>query len=295
MRVLARCIACLALAAIAAKAAVAADPAYSEGRLWRVQAPDSAAPSHIFGTIHSDREAAVDLATPVERAFDRAERYAFELDFDNNIRAAMTQAMMDTDGPPLSERLDATSWRQLQQVARERGLAPQQLDGLAPWAVALTLATPDVQPSATLDRVLYRRAKRSGEPITGLETADEQIAVFAGLSEAQQLDMLRQVVELGAADRIEPLLEELVSAWLAGDLARLVALSEAHPMMGNAEAQEALERRLVDERNARMAERMAPLLDQGGTFVAIGALHLPGEAGVLQRLSRAGYTIEAVE
>jgi len=295
MRVLARCLACCIVAALGASTALAGDRAYSEGRLWRIEAPGSTSPSYVFGTIHSDREPVVDLAERVERAFDGAARYAFELDFDNDIQTAMTQAMMDTAGPPLSERLDDTAWRQLQQVARERGLPPQQLERLAPWAVALTLATPEVQPSETLDRVLYRRAKGTGRPITGLESVDEQIAIFAGLSQAQQLDMLRQVIDLGAADRIEPLFDRLVEAWLAGHVGRLVELSEAHPMMGNTQAQEALEQRLVDQRNARMAERMAPLIDRGGAFVAIGALHLPGEQGVLQRLSHAGYTIEAVE
>lgn len=293
MRALARFL--VIAAALAATAAAAADSPYSEGRLWRVEAPGDPSPSYVFGTIHSDREAVVDLPEAVERALDGAERYAFELDFDNNIQAAMTQAMMDTEGPPLSERLGDTAWRQLQQVARERGLPPQQLAGLAPWAVALTLATPEVQPRETLDQVLYRRAKGTGEPITGLETVDEQIAIFAELPEAQQLDMLRQVVELGAAHRIEPLFQQLIDAWLAGDLARVVALSEDHPMMGNAKAQEALEQRLVDARNARMAERMMPLLERGGAFVAIGALHLPGDDGVLRRLSRAGYSVEAVE
>ncbi len=295
MTVLGRSIAgLLFLVLVGAAPALAGEPPYSEARLWRVRAPGNDAPNHIFGTVHSDREAVVDLSQPVERAFDTAQRYAFELDFDNDIQMAMTRAMMDTQGPPLSERLGDATWRQLQQVARARGLPPQQLDRLAPWAVALTLATPDVQPRQTLDQVLYRRAERSERPITGLETVDEQIAVFAGLSEAQQLDMLRRVIELGAAERIDPLLERLVDAWLAGDLARLVELSEAHPMMGNAKAQEALEQRLVAERNARMAERMAPLLDRGGAFVAIGALHLPGDEGVLQRLAGAGYDIAPV-
>jgi uncharacterized protein YbaP (TraB family) len=40
-----------------------------------------------------------------------------------------------------------------------------------------------------------------------------------------------------------------------------------------------------------MAERLRPLLDQGGRFVAIGALHLPGPKGVLQRLMDSGLAV----
>jgi uncharacterized protein YbaP (TraB family) len=44
-----------------------------------------------------------------------------------------------------------------------------------------------------------------------------------------------------------------------------------------------------------MAERMEPYLKQGGAFVAVGALHLPGEQGLLRLLGRRGYTLPAVD
>ena len=44
-----------------------------------------------------------------------------------------------------------------------------------------------------------------------------------------------------------------------------------------------------------MAERLEPLLNQGRLFVAVGALHLPGEGGVLNLLAQRGYRITAVE
>jgi uncharacterized protein YbaP (TraB family) len=52
--------------------------------------------------------------------------------------------------------------------------------------------------------------------------------------------------------------------------------------------------RLVDERNVRMVERMIPRLEEGATFVAVGALHLPGQRGILQLLANRGYKVAAV-
>jgi uncharacterized protein YbaP (TraB family) len=49
---------------------------------------------------------------------------------------------------------------------------------------------------------------------------------------------------------------------------------------------------LIDTRNARMAERMLPMIGQGGHFIAVGALHLPGPGGVLDRLAAEGCDIE---
>ena len=53
--------------------------------------------------------------------------------------------------------------------------------------------------------------------------------------------------------------------------------------------------RLVARRNRRMVERMLPGLRQGGVFVAVGALHLPGEEGLVALLRQEGFTVERVD
>ena len=40
-----------------------------------------------------------------------------------------------------------------------------------------------------------------------------------------------------------------------------------------------------------MAREAKPFLDKGGAFVAVGALHLPGDAGVIEMLRKDGYTL----
>ena len=39
---------------------------------------------------------------------------------------------------------------------------------------------------------------------------------------------------------------------------------------------------------------MRPMLEQGGAFIAIGALHLAGEEGVLALLEKQGYQLQVV-
>ena len=43
-----------------------------------------------------------------------------------------------------------------------------------------------------------------------------------------------------------------------------------------------------------MVDRMAPRLAEGNAFIAVGALHLPGEKGVLNLLQQGGYRVSAV-
>ena len=38
-----------------------------------------------------------------------------------------------------------------------------------------------------------------------------------------------------------------------------------------------------------------PLLDKGGVFIAVGALHLPGDKGLVALLRDGGYTVSPIE
>ena len=62
-------------------------------------------------------------------------------------------------------------------------------------------------------------------------------------------------------------------------------------MVGAGDGYAEFEERIVTDRNRRMAERMQPMLTAGAAFVAVGALHLPGEEGIVALLREAGWTV----
>ena len=52
--------------------------------------------------------------------------------------------------------------------------------------------------------------------------------------------------------------------------------------------------KLLWQRNEKMVQRLKPLFDEGKVFVAVGAMHLPGEKGILRRLEQQGFVVEAI-
>jgi uncharacterized protein YbaP (TraB family) len=52
--------------------------------------------------------------------------------------------------------------------------------------------------------------------------------------------------------------------------------------------------RLISDRNRLMVERMSGILDQGAAFIAVGAMHLPGEDGILNLLESMSYRIRRI-
>jgi uncharacterized protein YbaP (TraB family) len=85
----------------------------------------------------------------------------------------------------------------------------------------------------------------------------------------------------------------LLDAYLDGDLATLMKLGQTLAAE-DPEVDARLRPALIDDRNQRMFERLIPMLPQGARFIAVGALHLPGPGGLLQRLEAAGVEVTRV-
>jgi hypothetical protein len=82
--------------------------------------------------------------------------------------------------------------------------------------------------------------------------------------------------------------------YVAGDIGAIYAQYYGEVEASGSELARTFAVRFIDDRNRNMVDRMQDLLRQGGTFVAVGALHLPGDRGILRLLQRQGYGIVRV-
>ena len=274
--------------------AAPAEPAQSQqetGLLWRLESPQGVT-SHLFGTMHSSDPRITTLAAPVQAAFDHSKQVVLELDLDPGTLLRSAALLMYADQRRLSDDVPEPLLSEIRHLGTRRNLPFMVLDQMKPWAVAVTLASPKQKQGEFLDLKLASAARSSGKTIIGLETPDEQLRTFNALSMAQQLELLRDVVE--QYDELPAFFRQLEDTYLRRDLSGILALSEQDMEKADAELSRQLLDGLIVGRNLLMVERMQPALQQGDSFIAVGALHLPGPNGLLQLLKERGYRVSAV-
>ncbi|MGB8435032.1 MAG: TraB/GumN family protein, partial [Burkholderiales bacterium] len=172
----------------------------------------------------------------------------------------------------------------------ERGLSEPVIARMKPWVAMLAVASSGAQDaSLTLDSRLLSAARHARLRVEALESIEEQVAAFDAIPLASQIALLRHALEHRAALEAEN--ETMTQAWLEGDLAALAhfpsRMDSENP--GVARHYNELMRHVIHDRTVLMHFRLATPLRTGRAFVAIGALHLQGEKGLLALLERDGF------
>jgi uncharacterized protein YbaP (TraB family) len=280
------------LALSVASGAVIAATDVPQPILYRIQdASGSSPPGYLLGTMHSDDPRVLRIVDEVSGELETSTRLVLELVPDAVTMMTAAAGMMYGDGRRLPEQIPADLYRDLQQRYRERGLPEFMLERSKPWAVAITLQLPQMS-GDVLDTALYRAAVALGLPVYGLETAEEQLAVFEALPKSEQIRLLRQATE--QVDMVDAAFETMVAAYLEGDLAQLHAVIREQRVDWSRELEQWFEQRMLRERNLRMVAGMQPHLRKGPVLIAVGAMHLPGPQGILELLRGQGYVVSAV-
>jgi uncharacterized protein YbaP (TraB family) len=262
--------------------------------LWTVEGEHNTV--YLLGSIHVLRAGDEGLPAAAEDAYDDAEQLVMEIDLDDvaagdpaALLGAMQRMALLPEGDSLREVLGA-DYDAINERARGAGLDLALLDRFAPWFVAVTLlqlelAKRGFSPELGVEQMLATRAVADGKPIQGLETAEQQFAVLAGLPMPMQKRFL--VMTLEDAAGLDAEIDELMQAWREGDsdaLARL--LSEEFDEFPE------LYKPLTEDRNRAWLGQLVELLDDRDDYlVVVGALHLVGRNSVVDLLRQRGYEV----
>ena len=160
---------------------------------------------------------------------------------------------------------------------------------MKPWAVMLMLSTPPPETGFFMDFSLSLRASGSGLEVVGLETLEQQLSFLENMPMAMQLSLLDQAIAEYA--RVVEVHDQMVDTYLENNLVALQMLSDEQFDSIDESASDYFIESGIHARNQRMAQTLLQQLENTTVFVAVGALHLPGEQGLINILRQHGFVL----
>ena len=124
----------------------------------------------------------------------------------------------------------------------------------------------------------------------GLETLEQQLSFLEDMPMPMQLALLDQAI--AEFEEVDETHEQMVNAYLQNNLVELQKITDEQLSAVGDEAGDYFIESGIHARNRRMAESLLPQLEHNTVFVAVGALHLPGEEGLLSLLRRQGFELK---
>jgi uncharacterized protein YbaP (TraB family) len=249
---------------------------------------------HLVGTVHLLQQNEP-VPANISQAYADASQLLMEIDTSKADPMAIQELVIESGMlmPPmtLEQRIGAASYARVKSAAESAGLDVALFDQMRPWLVALELEQTmytklGFDPNTGIEAQLTKRAAQDQKAIAGLETLREQIGFFANLDDKTELDYLNSTLdELGD---LRKELNEMVSAWRRGDEAQLQLL-----MQKEIKGHESFFNALIFDRNRRWITQLTALLETSddNCLVAVGALHLVGDNGVVALLRKQGYKV----
>ena len=262
---------------------------FGRGLLWKVSR-EGTPPSYVFGTIHVVERHVSEQLDRVRDVLAESEIFVMEAVPEPDEIAVMRRMMLFSDGTTLQDVISADLFAETLAVLRAYHLTEKDVASMKPWAAYLTMSYP-AEMGIVLDQQLLHLA-RTGEAATwGLESMEELGSVFNSLSLTDQVRLLTDAV--CHRETLEGDFAKMISLYAEGDLAGLYSYGQRYSFDDDM-LYEHLTEKILTLRNYRMVERLQPILERGAAFIAMGALHLPGEEGVLALLAQHDFEITRV-
>lgn len=260
--------------------------------LWQIEGNDLTTPSFLYGTMHSHDERAHRFGDSVMVKFDQCEAVALELLTDSlDVLGLMGFLMMpDTT---LDQLLSPEDYKMVKTfIVKELGFVAIMLnvDKIKPIFVSTLISEMGGQAEmdVTVDDYFQKMGKKQGKVLIGIETMDEQMAALNAIPLKDQAEMLVEYIK--TADDAAPDMEILIDYYETQNLDGMLDIyASEKETMGTT-----FENEVVLKRNYIMAHRMDSLVQIRPTFNAVGALHLPGDEGVIELLRKKGYAVTPV-
>jgi hypothetical protein len=277
--------------------------------MWLVTSPEGNT-MYMMGSMHALRDECYPLPDYVTEAYEQADVLAVECDI-TDLTASFTAGLKQmenmnySDGTTLHDHLTEEQYANIESYMSAHGDKLSLYDEYQLWYLSQVLESmamedAELDSSKGFDVHMLNAAHDDGKEIYEVESIDFQMDLLVGISE----DIYRVALEgysEESVDEIAEQYEEMYEAWRTGNVAEIEELNLSEDEDGEMTDEE---RALVDEynklmlsdRNIGMAEKAEELMSDGkNVFYVVGAAHFVGDGGIIDLLTKDGYTCELVE
>ncbi|AQT48513.1 TraB/GumN family protein [Bartonella choladocola] len=275
-------------------------------RFWKVEKKGTR-PSYLFGTMHVSDPAIVNLAPSVKTALENADRVALELSeaADDNGKAMATKLAASPDfltpkkGESFKDGLSREEFQKLKTTFETHGLPFQLIANNKPWFIWMTLSLPACEARReaygyhALDVEIGQNAKKLGKPVLGLETVDEQLSAIEKLPLSFQANSIEDYLD--NPKFYANLFYTEMQLYKQSRIGEILALDTMFKTTVSEKDQDIFKDILMTKRNLRMSERALPLIEQGNSFIAVGAAHMVDDSGLVEQLRKHGYQVSPIK
>ncbi|WP_283743671.1 TraB/GumN family protein [Sideroxydans sp. CL21] len=269
--------------------------ARDHGFLWRISKDGRT--SYLYGTMHVGKFDWTFPGPHVAKALRATDTLALELDFlDPDIRNRVNKGMATQRVMALPAQLE----KRLREQAEAVCIPYDALARLTPEFQIATLTLmvgrwDGLDASYAIDAILAGIGHGAKKEVVSLETPESQLQLLQMQDEQETVTFVRESLDELETGRERKLLKRLSRVWAAADYPEMEHYSEWCDCM-NTENERELMKRILDDRNPKLADRI-DALHMGGkrVFAAVGSLHMFGATGLPMLMSKHGYVVERIE
>lgn len=272
--------------------------AQQDALLWKVSGNGLKKSSYLFGTYHLKSGDFLKKVKGAQEALEASEAVVGELEITPEVASQLMTYMVMED-QQLDSILTIEQYDSVAAALKEQlGIPIMMLNKVKPMGIYLLLAAGEAGKemrenkkegdSQPMDMWIQTRAKETNRPVLSLETMQDQAELlFNSSSIERQTEMLLQYIRMEQKS-VDAESEKLEKCYSQQNLECLVEL------MQSSDYSDIEKNLLLRDRNLRWIPQLEENMKKQSSFVAVGALHLAGDQGLISLLQNQGYIVTPV-
>lgn len=265
------------------------DTENTESLFWKIEKKGYET-SYLYGTIHASDPRVLDIPNNVLNAIEDSKQFILESLFTPELEINLSKRMFSSDEYLLNEYVAEDVIFKINQILSFHNIPQKYIKLMQPWAAYLIMNYPE-KSGTILDLKLLDIARQQNKQLKGLETLDQQLAVFDSLNYLEQTLLLFDSV--CHYQTIQHDLNNMIEYYVNKDVRNLINSSNKYSLVNDKIYQDLYEQ-LVIVRNQDMTKNIIKNLKTTSNFIAIGSLHLVGQKGVVAILKQQGYKLTPI-